>query len=855
MLRQRRETRNSRARRGRTAAPGRPARRAWPTVAVPAWPRRRRWSAYGAVGLVLLLVAVPGRRRRGGPAARSRRPTATSQVPGLAGAGRGAARRPRHPAALRRHRRRPVLRAGLRAGAGPVLRDGLPPPRHGRPALGAVRRADARDRQVRSAPWAGAGSPSGSCACSAPRPAGLPRGLQRRRQRLPRTSTVAVGALARVHRARRSAGSTTQPEQWTPVDSLAWLKAMAWDLRGNMDDEIERGADVGAPDRRARSPSSTRRTPTTGTRRSSTRARWSTASSSRTPPAAAPASRPGRRWTRRRERALRQVDRTLHGDAADARLGDAATASAPTPGWSTATTPTTGKPLLANDPHLGVSMPGIWYQMGLHCTTVGADCPFDVAGFTFSGLPGRGDRPQRRHRLGVHQPRPRRHRPLPRAGHRQDLPATTAGSRPLRMRDETIQVPGGTSRSGSRSASTRHGPLLSDVSADLAASGPTRRRRRRARPRATGTPSRWRGPRSRPAAPPTRSSSSTRPPTGASSARRPRTSPCPAQNLVYADRAGHIGYQAPGRIPIRQVRQRRRLPGAGLAAGRTTGPATTCRSTRCPTCSTPTTGFVVTANQAVDRAGLPLPPQRLLGPRLPQPADPRPARSDRTPRLDVADMARHPARHPQPDGAGAGALPARRSSCRSATTRRRPAAAARLGLHPARRLARAAAYFNVVWRNLLALTFHDELPEYALARRRRPLVRGRAPAARRARHAVVGRRRPPTTSVETRDDILREAMTRRPRRADPPAGPRRRRLDLGPPAPARPARTRRLGESGIGAGRVAVQPRRLRGRRRRRDRGRDLLGRRADGLRRRRRARRCGWWSPSPTSTTPAGST
>ena len=29
-------------------------------------------------------------------------------------------------------------------------------------------------------------------------------------------------------------------EPWTPVDSLAWLKAMAWDLRGNMQEEIER---------------------------------------------------------------------------------------------------------------------------------------------------------------------------------------------------------------------------------------------------------------------------------------------------------------------------------------------------------------------------------------------------------------------------------------------------------------------------------------------------------------------------------------------------------------------------------------------------------------------------------------
>ena len=30
------------------------------------------------------------------------------------------------------------------------------------------------------------------------------------------------------------------PAQWSAVDSLAWLKAMAWDLRGNMEDEIDR---------------------------------------------------------------------------------------------------------------------------------------------------------------------------------------------------------------------------------------------------------------------------------------------------------------------------------------------------------------------------------------------------------------------------------------------------------------------------------------------------------------------------------------------------------------------------------------------------------------------------------------
>lgn len=43
---------------------------------------------------------------------------------------------------------------------------------------------------------------------------------------------------------------------------------------------------------------------------------------------------------------------------------------------------TTGEPLLADDPHLGVQMPSIWYWMGLHAPD------FDVAGMTFAGVPG-----------------------------------------------------------------------------------------------------------------------------------------------------------------------------------------------------------------------------------------------------------------------------------------------------------------------------------------------------------------------------------------------------------------------------------------------------------------------------------
>lgn len=48
----------------------------------------------------------------------------------------------------------------------------------------------------------------------------------------------------------------------------------------------------------------------------------------------------------------------------------------------------TGKPLLANDPHLGLQMPSIWYEVGLHCQPVSEDCPFNVRGYAFAPTPG-----------------------------------------------------------------------------------------------------------------------------------------------------------------------------------------------------------------------------------------------------------------------------------------------------------------------------------------------------------------------------------------------------------------------------------------------------------------------------------
>ena len=144
------------------------------------------------------------------------------------------------------------------------------------------------------------------------------------------------------------------------------------------------GAGAGGPHAGRRSRSSTRPTPTTRTPRSSARARSSTASSSRTRPGRRPGSRSGRRTTRR----AAPCAGCGPGSTGCPPCSAAATASAATRGWSTASTPRPGRRCWPTTRTSGSPCPGVWMQIGLHCRTVSADCPLDVAGFTFSGVPG-----------------------------------------------------------------------------------------------------------------------------------------------------------------------------------------------------------------------------------------------------------------------------------------------------------------------------------------------------------------------------------------------------------------------------------------------------------------------------------
>lgn len=359
--------------------------------------------------------------------------------------------------------------------------------------------------------------------------------------------------------------SDYEPEPWSPADSIAWLKAMAWDLRTNIEDETARAilansleaaelaelypaypfenhpvivsesADVEAEDTDAGANAGAGvgdefeilKLQSSGAEGASGESTTASAVSG----------------DESLDLILARVDSMFGG----AKEGIGSNS------WVVAGEFTeTGKPLLANDPHLGAELPSVWTQMQLRCSSVSPECPFDVAGFSFSGLPG----------IVI--------------GHNDNVAwgftnLTTDVAdlyiealegeqyyvdgelRSLTTRTETIKVAGGEDVTY-EVKSTHHGPIISGLAPDfsqIANNAVVQTSGEKVEPPSSefAVALQW---------------TALEPGTTGEAIFALNTAKnfedfraaaemfdVPAQNLIYADTDGNIGYQAPGRLPIR----------------------------------------------------------------------------------------------------------------------------------------------------------------------------------------------------------------------------------------------------------------------------------------------------------------
>ncbi len=158
-------------------------------------------------------------------------------------------------------------------------------------------------------------------------------------------------------------GAGYKPEPWTPIDTMQWGKAMAYQQSGDYDMDLfharvlakfgeENGAAVLAD----------------------------------VLPSYDYANRPliipsGVTW--------KHVPTALVGRPAMGWTAGGVGADIGSNSWVlSGSKTTTGLPLLANDPHIPIQMPAIWYFNSLHCVPVGPECPYAVIGASLLGLPG-----------------------------------------------------------------------------------------------------------------------------------------------------------------------------------------------------------------------------------------------------------------------------------------------------------------------------------------------------------------------------------------------------------------------------------------------------------------------------------
>ncbi len=362
-------------------------------------------------------------------------------------------------------------------------------------------------------------------------------------------------------------GREWSPEPWTPLNTLTWGKAMAFNLNASGEDELTRAllrarggeALVNAlmPPYPPEAPFIVA-SPTFGTA-----------------PMRTPAPAPDVSAVAQPLRALMRRTAQQIGLPRDPDVGSN--------NWVVSgARSTSGMPILANDPHLGVQMPSIWYQVGLHCRSLSAACPFDVVGASFAGTPGVIIGHNHRIAWGVTNVGPDVtdlfiEKPV------EGQPDTFEfRGQPERAQvvEEVIRVAGRAEPVTLRVRITRHGPIINDVLESLADQPPLAMQWTALQPGqllrsviAINKATNWREFRE-----------------------ALRYWDVPSQNFVYADVDGNIGYQMPGRVPIR-------------AAGDGSGPVPGWTGEyewvgeipfdALPSVFNPPQGWIVTANHAV----------------------------------------------------------------------------------------------------------------------------------------------------------------------------------------------------------------------------------------------------------------
>ncbi|MBN1689483.1 MAG: penicillin acylase family protein [Dehalococcoidia bacterium] len=251
----------------------------------------------------------------------------------------------------------------------------------------------------------------------------------------------------------------------------------------------------------------------------------------------------------------------------------------------------TGMPLLADDPHLSIQMPSIWYEISLHSADDGSGQPFDVAGFSFSSAPGVIIGHNSHIAWGVTNVYPDVH------DHYQikvnpDNPLQYQWNgewKDMTVRQEIIRFGDGSSPIAIKVRETHLGPIINDNKID-AVTGQFLGSNNKD-PLAL----RW---------------TALEPGTlalaiqGLNKARnweQFRSAlqywESPSQNIIYADRYGNIGYQMPGKVPIRAKGDNGLLPMPGWTDEHEWKGY--IPYDLLPRTYNPSRGYIITANQAV----------------------------------------------------------------------------------------------------------------------------------------------------------------------------------------------------------------------------------------------------------------